>query len=75
MALIVSPRQWPLGQVIEVHPGEDGRVRVAKIQVARNVITRSVPKLCPLEVIRKELPRETLSLIEFSLMDTFSPPL
>ena len=54
VVLIVSPDtprgQWPLGRVIEVHPGEDGRVRVAKIQVGRNVITRSVSKLCPLEV-------------------------
>ena len=54
VVLIVSPvtprGQWPLGRVIEVHPGEDGRVRVAKIQVGRNVITRSVSKLCPLEV-------------------------
>jgi len=54
IVLVVSPDsprgQWPLGRVIEVHTGEDGRVRVAKIQVGRNVITRSVSKLCPLEV-------------------------
>ena len=54
VVLVVSPDtprgQWPLGREIEVHPGEDGRVRVAKIQVARNVINRSVSKLCFLEV-------------------------
>jgi len=46
-----TPRgQWPLGRVIEVHPGEDGRVRAAKIQVERNVVTPSVSILCFLEV-------------------------
>ena len=46
-----APRgKWPLGRVLEVYPGEDGRVRVAKVQVGCNTLTRSVSKLCPLEV-------------------------
>ena len=40
---------WPLGRVTEVYPGQDGRVRVAKIQVGQGTLTRPVTKLCPLE--------------------------
>ncbi|XP_015765556.1 PREDICTED: uncharacterized protein LOC107344425 [Acropora digitifera] len=45
--------QWPLARVIEVYPGEDGRVRVAKVQVGRNTLTRSISKLCPLEICKQ----------------------
>ena len=54
VVLLMSPDaprgKWPLGRVLEVYPGEDGRVRVAKVQVGRNTLTQSVSKLCPLEV-------------------------
>ena len=54
IVLLISPDaprgQWPLGRVVEVYPGEDGRVRVAEVQVGGNTLTRSVSKLCPLEV-------------------------
>ena len=53
IVLLISPDaprgQWPLARVIEVYHGEDGRVRVAKVQVGRNTLTRSISKLCPLE--------------------------
>ena len=55
--LLISPDaprgQWPLARVIEVYPGEDGRVRVAKVQVGRNTLTRSISKLCPLEICKQ----------------------
>ena len=41
--------RWPLGRVTEVYPGPDGRVRVAKVQVGQNSITRPITKLRPLE--------------------------
>ena len=40
---------WPLGRLTEVYPGQDGRVRVAKIQMGQGTLTRPVTKLCPLE--------------------------
>lgn len=53
VVLVVSPDtsrgSWPLGRVLEVFPGTDGRVRVAKVQVGQGTILRSVTKLCPLE--------------------------
>lgn len=54
IVLLISPDptrgQWPLARVIEVYPGEDGRVRVAKVQVGRNTLTQSISKLCPMEI-------------------------
>lgn len=54
IVLVVSPDTsrgtWPLGRVLEVYPGQDGRVRVAKIQVGQGTLLRPVTKLCPLEL-------------------------
>ena len=53
VVLVISPDtsrgNWPLGRVVEVYPGNDGRVRVAKLQVGQGTLVRSVTKLCPLE--------------------------
>ena len=53
VVLVVSPDtargNWPLGRIIEVYPRQDGRVRVAKIQVGQSTVVRPVTKLCPLE--------------------------
>ena len=44
-------KKWhrELGRILEVYPGTDGRVRVAKVQVGDGTLVRSVNKLCPLE--------------------------
>ena len=43
------PLTWRTARVIEVHPGMDGVVRVAKIQTATGkVLTRPAVKLCPM---------------------------
>ena len=53
VVLVISPDtprgNWPLGRVLEVYPGDDGRVRVVKVQVGEGTLTRPVTKLCPLE--------------------------
>ena len=46
----VPRRQWSLGYVLEVVEGDDGFVRVVKVQVGGSVVTSSVTKICPLEV-------------------------
>ena len=52
--LVISPDttrgNWPLGRVIEAYPGQDGHVRVVKIQVGEGTLIRPVTKLCPLEL-------------------------
>ena len=37
--------KWPLARVIEVYPGKDNLVRVAKIKTAYGTYTRPVSKL------------------------------
>lgn len=44
-----SRGNWPLGRVLEIYPGQDGGVRVAKVQVCQGTLVRSVTKLCLLE--------------------------
>ena len=41
-------RLWPLGGVIEVHPGEDGLVRVATVKTAQGIFRCAIHKLVPL---------------------------
>ena len=52
--IVISPDtprgNWPLGHVLDVYPGKDGHVRVAKLQVGSGTLTRPVTKLCPLEL-------------------------
>ena len=46
-----TPRgKWPLGRIVEVMKSSDGQVRVVKVKVGVNVYTRSISKLCSLEV-------------------------
>ena len=45
-----SPRaQWPLARVLEVFSGQDGHVRVVKLQVGKDTIVRPISKCVPLE--------------------------
>ena len=53
VVLVISPDaprgNRPLGRVLEVYPGDDGRVRVVKVQVGQGTLIRPFTKLCPLE--------------------------
>ena len=39
---------WPLGQVAEVYPGQDGLVRVVSVKTARGIYRRPVVKVAVL---------------------------
>ena len=41
-------RSWPLARVVEVHPGDDGYVRVVTIKSRRKLYRRAICKLIPL---------------------------
>lgn len=43
-----APLYWSLGRVEEVHPGDDGIVRVATVKTANGLLKRPVRKLCAL---------------------------
>ncbi|KAG5896586.1 hypothetical protein JTB14_024396 [Gonioctena quinquepunctata] len=42
------PLHWPMGRVVDVFPGADGKVRVVTIKTQNGVLKRPVSKLCPL---------------------------
>ena len=46
IVIVISPdtsrENWPLGRIVEVYAGTDGRVRVAKVQVGEGTLVRSV---------------------------------
>ncbi|XP_063389660.1 uncharacterized protein LOC134675379 [Cydia fagiglandana] len=43
-----SPMKWPLGRIIDTHPGSDGICRVVTVRTATGSYKRPVVKLCPL---------------------------
>jgi len=48
LAAADTPRgQWPMGRIVEVYPGVDGHVRVAKVKLANGkIVVRPIAKLC-----------------------------
>ncbi|UYV60794.1 hypothetical protein LAZ67_1002359 [Cordylochernes scorpioides] len=42
--------EWPLGRIIELYPGKDGIVRVAKLKTGGGIVIRPVQRLCPMEL-------------------------
>lgn len=50
----VPPSKWPLGHVIAIYPGSDGRVRVVKVKTKTNTFDRSIVKLALLPISDNE---------------------
>ena len=42
--------EWPLARVIELFPGKDQKIRVAKLKTANGILLRPLQRLYPLEV-------------------------
>ncbi|XP_066585411.1 uncharacterized protein [Prorops nasuta] len=42
------PSKWPLGRIIDVHPGDDGLVRVATVKTESTILKRPIVRLSPL---------------------------
>ncbi|XP_076624584.1 uncharacterized protein LOC143343501 [Colletes latitarsis] len=45
-----SPMQWPLGRIVDLHPGDDGVVRVVTVKTVRGTYKRCIKKLSPLPI-------------------------
>ena len=43
-----APTKWPLGRVLETHPGKDGLVRVVTLKTSQGTYTRPVSKIAVL---------------------------
>lgn len=46
----LPPAKWAIGRVCEVHPGDDGRVRVVTLRTKGSIFKRSVVKLARLPI-------------------------
>ncbi|KMQ89359.1 gag-pol polyprotein precursor [Lasius niger] len=44
------PSKWPLARVTEIHPGNDGKIRVVTVRTAASTFKRPIVKLCPLPI-------------------------
>ncbi|XP_059223158.1 uncharacterized protein LOC131996964 [Stomoxys calcitrans] len=55
------PARWPLGRIMNVHPGKDGLVRTVTVKTASNSLKRPINKICPLENVssKQETPNVT----------------
>ncbi|XP_036151070.1 uncharacterized protein LOC118648763 [Monomorium pharaonis] len=40
--------RWQLGRIVELHPGDDGLVRVASVKTSQGIFKRNTKLLCPL---------------------------
>ncbi|XP_058817515.1 uncharacterized protein LOC131680822 [Topomyia yanbarensis] len=41
-----APLKWPLARIVNLHPGQDGLVRVVTLRTAKGIIQRPVVKIC-----------------------------
>ncbi|KAH8320335.1 hypothetical protein KR074_009866, partial [Drosophila pseudoananassae] len=46
----LPPNEWKMARIIDLHPGEDGLVRVASLKTVSGTYKRSLSKLCPLPI-------------------------
>ena len=44
----MAPTRWPLARIVEIHPGKDGKVRVATVETAKGRYRRPIVKMVPL---------------------------
>lgn len=44
----LPPTKWLLGRIEDIHPGDDGLVRVATVRTQSSILKRPIVKLCPL---------------------------
>ncbi|XP_031635226.1 uncharacterized protein LOC116348388, partial [Contarinia nasturtii] len=54
----LPPTQWKTGRVTDVHPGEDGLVRVVTLKTKDGQLKRPIAKLCSLPYNNSDLPEE-----------------
>ena len=51
----VPPLTWKTGRITEIHPGDDGVVRVVTIKTVHGLTKRALRKVCVLPIVRDQL--------------------
>lgn len=57
--------EWPIGRVVDVLPGKDGQIRLAKVETIKGCLLRPLQRLFPLECGRD--PERLSELGDFKL--------
>ena len=42
----LPPLSWHIGRIQDIHPGDDGQVRVVSVKTSRGIVKRSLQKIC-----------------------------
>ena len=53
--------KWPLGLILDVFPGKDGKIRAVRLKTAKGVFNRPVQKLYDLEIISNDTDSQNVS--------------
>lgn len=48
----ITRMQWPLGQIVQLFNGKDGKVRSAEVRIKNGTLIRPIQRLCILEAAR-----------------------
>ncbi|OXA46713.1 Pro-Pol polyprotein [Folsomia candida] len=71
--------EWPLGKIMKLFPGKDGKIRLAEVKICKNprgqnfstiILTRPLQRLYPLEMSRGDLPRSNMEITDKSRQST-----
>lgn len=44
------PTKWPMGRILELHPGKDGLTRVVTLKTQQSILQRPITKICRLPI-------------------------
>lgn len=61
------PLKWPLARIVDIHPGEDGLIRVVTLKTNKGIVKRPIVKIC---MLPQEETDENTSLLEPSAGDS-----
>ena len=73
----IDPARWPLGRIVDVHPGDDNKVRVVTLQTKQKAkLRRAVTNLIPLptDTEEEEIPKITTTAVQHTLVQKRSVP-
>ncbi|XP_071052628.1 uncharacterized protein [Onthophagus taurus] len=53
----LPPLKWEMGRITQLHPGDDGVIRVVTIRTKNGLFTRPTIKICPLPANETKVPK------------------
>lgn len=53
----LPPLSWPMGRIVQLHPSDDGNVRVVSVKTSNGIVRRAVTKICLLPTEDEDITR------------------